>query len=59
MEFVSTVGEATAPAAAKFASRMRRFCMSGVSRQSGTVAASAHSTVERPANGPSTAHSST
>jgi hypothetical protein len=56
IEFVSTVGSATAPAAAKLSLRMRRFCMSGESRQSGTVAASAQSTVERPANGPSTAH---
>ena len=39
-EFVSTAGSGVAPASAKAASTIRRCCMSGVSRQSGSVAAS-------------------
>ena len=41
IEFVSTVGRGSAPASWKMPSTMRRFCMSPVSRQSGSVAASA------------------
>ena len=35
------MGRGACPASAKAASRMRRFCMSGVSAQSGRAAASA------------------
>ncbi len=57
-EFVSTTGAATAPAAAKAPSMIRRCCMSGVSRHSGSVAASAQPTVVRAPNGPSAGVSS-
>ncbi len=47
MELLSSVGFCTAPEAASSPSTMRRFCMSGVSRQSGNSAISAHVTCSR------------
>ena len=57
-EFVSTTGRGTIPTRAKAASMMRRFCMSGVSRQRSSEAASCHVTDRRAANGDSAEQSS-
>ena len=45
MEFDSSVGSGRFPAACSRLSMMRRFCMSGVSRQSGILPTSAHVTL--------------
>ncbi len=52
IEFDSSVGCASAPASARCWSMMRRFCMSGVSRQSGRLATSFQVTVLRSAKVP-------
>ena len=44
MEFDSSVGEGTQPAERSSPSMMRRFCISGVSRHSGTLPTSAQVT---------------
>ena len=46
----SSVGETSAPDSARCWLMIRRFCMSGVSRQSGSAATSAHVTLSRPAH---------
>ena len=53
IELVSSVGWGVLPTDPKMRSTIRRFCMSGLKRHSGTSAASDQVTLSRPANGPS------
>ena len=53
VELETTVGSDPAPEEKSISSMIRRFCMSGVSRQSDTCPISAQVTDDRPRKGPS------